>query len=121
MRFLLLIHVDPRKFEGISPAEQQALDAESLREDQALLRSGKLVAAGPLAEPETATIVRSVKGEVSMTDGPYVETKEHLGGFMLVEVKDRDEALEIARQTAMARYGSIEVRRHWSLEEWLER
>ncbi len=121
MRFVLLVHVDPRKFEGITEAEQKALDAQNLAEDKALLENGQLIAAGPLAEPETATIVRSSDGEISMTDGPYVETKEHLGGFVLVEVKDRAEALELAKSSAMARYGSIEVREHWSLEDWLER
>jgi hypothetical protein len=121
MRFMLLVHVDPRKFEGITEAEQKALDAQNLAEDKALIESGHLVAAGPLAEPETATIVRSINGEISMTDGPYVETKEHLGGFVLVEVKDRAEALELAKSSAMTRYGSIEVRQHWSLEDYLER
>jgi hypothetical protein len=116
MRFIFLVHVDPSKFLGMTEADHEALDAENYADDQALLKSGRLIAAGPLAEPETATVIRNVNGQISMTDGPYVETKEHLGGFVLVEVRDRAEALELARTSAMARYGSIEVREHWALE-----
>ncbi len=116
MRFVILVHVDPSKMAGMSEADHRALDAENYRADRALIESGHLVAGGPLAEPETATLVRNTGGRVSMTDGPYVETKEHLGGFLLIEAKDRQEALAIAARDAMARYGTLEVREHWALE-----
>lgn len=116
MRFMILVHVDPAKMAGMTEADHRALDAENYASDQALLSSGRLIAGGPLGEPQTATLVRSVGGKVSMTDGPYVETKEHLGGFVLIEAKDRAEALEIAARDAMTRYGTLEVREHWALE-----
>lgn len=121
MRFLIMIHVDRKLTAGMNPEEQKALDAKNLAEDQALLASGKLIAAGPLAEPETAAVIRNVNGRLTMIDGPYVETKEHLGGFVLVEVENREEAIAIAKSSEMAGYGAIEVRQHWSLEDWLER
>lgn len=116
MRFMIFVHVDPAKMAGMTEADHRALNAENYESDQELLRSGRLIAAGPLGEPETATLLRTVDGRVSMTDGPYVETKEHLGGFLLVDVKDRAEALEIAVRDPMSRYGTLEVREHWALE-----
>jgi hypothetical protein len=119
MKFICLIHVDPTKFEGITPAEQAVLDADNLAGDRRLLESGNLIAAGPLAEPETATLVRMVHGKLSMTDGPYVETKEHLGGFVLIEAESRAQAMELLVDSAMAAYGTLEIREHWSLEDYL--
>jgi len=116
MRFICLVHVDPAKFEGMTEADHKALNAQCYAEDQALLKSGHLIAAGPLAEPETATIIRNVDGNISMHDGPHVETKEHLGGFVLIEAKTRDEAIALFKDSAMARFGSLEVREHWALE-----
>ena len=69
MKFICLIHVEPAKFEGMTEAEHKALDAECLADDQSLLDSGHLIAAGPLAEPETATLVRVSNGKVSRRPG----------------------------------------------------
>ena len=121
MKFICLVHVDPRRMAGMTDADLKALDAENLVEDQRLLDSGHLIAAGPLAEPETATLVRAVDGKVSMTDGPYVETKEHLGGFILIEAESREEAVALLGTSAMARYGTLEIREHWSLEDYIAR
>jgi hypothetical protein len=122
MKFVCLIHVDPAKFVGITAAEQQALDADCLAGDRRLLESGHLIAAGPLAEPETAILVRAVDGKLSTTDGPYVETKEHLGGFVLIEAESREQAIELLLgDSAMANYGTLEIREHWSLEDYLAR
>jgi hypothetical protein len=106
----------------MTPAEQEALNADSLAGDQRLLESGHLIAAGPLAEPETATLVRmAANGKVSMVDGPYVETKEHLGGFVLIEAKSRAEAIELlSADAAIAKYGTLEIREHWALEDYLQ-
>jgi hypothetical protein len=113
---MILVHVDPEKMAGMTEADFKALDAQNYASDQKLFASGHLIASGPLAAPETATLVRSVDGKVSMTDGPYVETKEHLGGFMLIEARDREEALAIAARDSMARYGTLEVREQWALK-----
>lgn len=115
MRFICLVHVDPARFEGMTAADHKALDAENYAFDQALLKSGHLIAAGPLGEPQTATLIRREDDGVSMVDGPYVETKEHLGGFVLIEASDREEAIALFAKDAMARFGTLEVREHWAL------
>jgi hypothetical protein len=104
---------------SMSDAEKQILDDESRTGDQRLLDSGHLIAAGPLAEPETATLVRVRDGMVSMTDGPYVETKEHLGGIIVIEAESRAQAIELlAKDNEIAKYGTLEIREHWPLVDY---
>ncbi len=117
MRFIILVHEDPAADASISEQERAELDDQVFAYVSDLERSGKLIAGGPIETPEKATLIRSNNGELSMTDGPYVETKEHLAGFLLLEVADRDEALKFAAQFPRAHYGSIEVRHHWKLQE----
>jgi hypothetical protein len=122
MHFMVLVHEDPQNFAAIPTAQKAALAEENLAYDRRMRRSGKVVASGPLADPKTATIVRSIDGRLSMTDGPYVETKEHVAGFFLIEAADQREAVEIVSQFPMVRVGSVvEVREHWSLEDRRER
>ena len=75
-----------------------------------LAKSGRLLAAEPLHPVETATTVRVRNGQVTMTDGPFAETKEMLAGFYLVDARDLNEAVQIAGRIPPANYGSIEVR-----------
>ncbi len=72
--------------------------------------AGAWVFAGGLHPPTSATVVRSTDGEVSMTDGPYAESKEQMGGFWVIEAADMDAALEWARKGAAACEGPVEVR-----------
>jgi hypothetical protein len=116
MRFICLVHVDPSLMEGMTAADHKALDAKNYHEDQALLRSGHLISAGPLGEPRTATLVRIRNGKLSMTDGAYAETKEHLGGFVLIEADSREQAIALLADSSMAQYGTLEIREHWALE-----
>jgi hypothetical protein len=116
MRFICLVHVDPTLMEGMTEADHKALTAKNYAEDQALLKSGHLIAAGPLDDVETATLVRVRNGKMSMTDGAYVETKEHLGGFVLIEAESREQAIELLADSSMAQYGTLEIREHWALE-----
>lgn len=85
-------------------------DRECLACGNALREAGKLIAAEPLHPVQTATTVRVRDGKVSITDGPFAETKEQLAGFYLIDAKDLDEALAIAAKIPPARAGSIEVR-----------
>jgi hypothetical protein len=71
---------------------------------------GKWVFGGGLTHPSTATVVRSENDETVLTDGPYLESKEHLGGFWVVEAADHDEALAIAAKASAACMGPVEVR-----------
>ncbi len=116
MRFLCLVHIDKTLIAAMTPEEDAALQRDSYEADQALYRSGNLIAAGPLEEPVRATLIRERNGSVSTTDGPYVETKEHVGGFMLIEAANREEAVRLATGS-IARYGTIEMRESWELAE----
>ena len=116
MQYLCLVHVDGAMMAALTPAEDKELTRRSIAYDEELAASGHYVASNALQGPETATIVRVRDGEVSMTDGPYIETKEHLGGFILIEARDHAEAVAIAQKIPMAGYGSIEVRPEYKLE-----
>jgi hypothetical protein len=110
MRYLCIVHIDPEIFGKLAPAEHRELSQACMAYDQELFRSGHLIAAEALAPPPTAMIVR-VRGEkASVTDGPFIETKEHLGGFLFIEARDMNEAVEIAAKCPMSQMGSIEVR-----------
>ncbi|WP_353645866.1 YciI family protein [Mesorhizobium sp. WSM2239] len=82
----------------------------SLDHDAELKRSGHLIMAQALKTPPHAVSVRKRDGKVSVTDGPFAETKEHLGGFVLIEARDLNEAIKIASDDPLARVGTIEVR-----------
>ena len=75
-----------------------------------LLGSGKLKGGGPLFPPAEGATVRKRRGRVTATDGPYIETKEVLGGFMIVEADSLAEAVELAKSAPAAEYGAVEVR-----------
>ncbi len=111
MRYLCLVYMDDGVIGRLSPQELQQLNVDSVAYDVELQRSGRFVAAEALQGVESATSVR-VRGEkVSTTDGPFAETKEHLGGFILVEARDLNEALRIAAGIPLASLGAtIEVR-----------
>jgi hypothetical protein len=107
MKYLLQIYPAIGEFEGLSEDEQNAVVDEYL-----VLRQSPVVIGGDqLQPPETATTVRVQNGQTLLTDGPFVEAKEHLGGYILVEADDLDAALEIAARIPAARMGgAIEVR-----------
>ena len=115
MQYLCMVHVDGAMMSALTPAEDKELTRRSLAYDEELQRSGRFIASNALRGPESATVVRVRNGKVSMTDGPYVETKEHLGGFILIEARDLNEALAVAQKIPMASYGSIEVRPEYPL------
>ena len=109
MRFLCLIRAE-KVMEQLTPSDA-AKHFEDYRDFTAAIReSGHLAGANRLLPPETATTVRVRNGKVSTTDGPFAETKEQLGGYYLVEAKDRDEAVRIAARIPGAWIGSVEVR-----------
>ena len=103
MKYLCLVYLEEEKLHAVP-------DKECLACGTALRESGKLVAAEPLEPVATATTVRIRNGKVSITDGPFAETKEQLAGFYLVDAKDLNEAIRVASNIPPARVGSIEVR-----------
>jgi hypothetical protein len=110
MQYLLLIYDEESKWAAMGEDERNSVYAEYGAFTQALQESGALVGANQLQPTGTATTVRIREGEQLVTDGPFAETKEALGGYYLVEVDTIDEALEWAAKIPSARYGTIEVR-----------
>jgi hypothetical protein len=108
MEYVLLIYGDESA--GADAQEQEAMFREYGRFTQELRESGAMVGGRPLEASATATTVRVRNGKRSVTDGPYAETKEQLGGFYIVEAAGLDEALEWAAKIPGARRGKIEVR-----------
>lgn len=111
MNFLCLIHVDGASAARLTPEQGARAEAENRAFYEWLVANGHNVLSSRLDGPESATVLRNTEAGVSMTDGPYVETKEHLGGFMLIRARDRKEALDIAARTPVLRYGgAVELR-----------
>lgn len=110
MKFLCIVHFDGTVLDGMSPEEKREFDRESLGYDEKLIGSGKLIHAEALQSPASASLVKVRDGQMSVTDGPYAEAKEQMGGFILIEAIDRAEANEIAAGIPLARLGTIEVR-----------
>jgi hypothetical protein len=107
MRYALLIYPGSGFDEALSDADREAVHAEYL----ALADDARFIGAAGLQPAETATSVRVVGGRTLMTDGPFADTKEVLGGFCLVEAANLDEALELAARIPAARLGgAVEVR-----------
>jgi hypothetical protein len=94
----------------MSKEEKHKLDADSLGYDRDLMASGNMIHAEALQSPKSAVTVRVRNGETSVTDGPFIETKEYLGGFILIEAKDLNDAIRIAAGIPLAKLGAIEVR-----------
>jgi hypothetical protein len=107
MKYLLQIYPATAEFEGLSANEQEAIVGEYV----AIQQSPGVIGGDQLQPIETATTVRVQNGETLLTDGPFVDAKEHLGGYLLFEGDDLDAALEIAARIPAARMGgAIEVR-----------
>ena len=110
MQYVCLVYCEPTVFERMTPAQAKTLDRDSLGYDDELKQSGHFLHANALQSADNAVTVRMRDSRMSMTDGPFAETKEHLCGFVLIEAADRAEAIRVAAGIPLARYGSIEVR-----------
>ncbi len=109
MRYVCLIYFDPKVVFSGSEEANSVLAAVGPH-DRKLEASGHLVTGQPLELPDQAVTVRVRDGKMSATDGPFMETKEMLGGFNLIEARDLNEAVRIAAGIPFARLGSVEVR-----------
>lgn len=110
MKYLCLVYVDEKKIDPTAEGGSQVKDEECLACDAELRRSGHCLASEALQGVHTATTVRVRDGRVSLTDGPFAETKEQLAGFYLIDARDLNEAVQVASRVPPARIGSIEVR-----------
>ena len=116
MKFLFMIYHDERVLEALPEQEMQALVDSALDYDEEIRRSGHYIVSNALQSARTARTLRVREGKVMVTDGPFAETREQLGGFFLVEARDLDEACEVASRFPPARLGTIEVRPVQELE-----
>jgi hypothetical protein len=110
MQYLLLIYDKESDWGTLSEAQQSAMMKEYQDFNKSINESGHWRASSQLHPVSKATTVRIRDGKKMVTDGPFAETKEQLGGFYLVEAKDLDEAVALAARVPSARFGSIEVR-----------
>lgn len=107
MKYLCLVYCEEKTLHSLPESPE---DRECLAYVEALSTSGHFIAGEALESVETASTVRVRNGKVSVTDGPFAETKEQLAGFYLVEARDLNEAIQVASKIPPARVGSIEVR-----------
>lgn len=110
MKYLCLVYVEEKILNALPGSERRALSDESMAFCDQLQKVGQLLAASPLHPVETASTVRVREGKTSITDGPFAETKEQLGGFLMIDVRDLNDAIRVASNFPAARIGSIEVR-----------
>lgn len=110
MKYLCLVHYDEAVIDTMPPDELKALGDESHAYDRALERAGHYIASNALESVKTAKVVQVRGGKRSHVDGPYAEAREQLGGFILIEARDLNAAIQLAGRIPMARYGAIEVR-----------
>jgi hypothetical protein len=107
MKYMLLIYLDEN---GLNETERASCYQESAQYAVQLSKTGKYLGAGPLHPTSTATSVRVRDNKRVVTDGPFAETHEQLGGYFLIDAKDLDEAIGIAGQIPAGRWGTVEIR-----------
>lgn len=110
MKFMLLCYHDEQVWDSAGPDARQEAMREAGQLIQELMLKGQCLRAAPLHPAATATSVRVRDGKRIVTDGPFAETREVLGGFYLIDVADRDEAVAVAARQPGARIGTMEVR-----------
>jgi hypothetical protein len=110
MQYMLLIYASEAEGRRVSEAQMREVMQDYMTFTQSIAEAGQLKAGDPLEGTSTATTVRVRNGKTVVTDGPFAETKEQLGGYYIVEARDLDEAIGIAARVPGARFGSVEVR-----------
>ncbi|MDH0292782.1 YciI family protein [Pseudomonas sp. GD04087] len=115
MKYLCLIYVDDQRLARLSDVEYRRLMDECFANDEYQRRAGRVLASEALETVETATTLRHEPAGLSIIDGPFAETREYLGGFVLIDARDLNEALQIAQRIPSGRLGAVEVRpvRDW--------
>lgn len=110
MKYLLLITRDEERWSKVDAAERRQIYDEMVKLSEELTAKGQYLGGFPLHPSSAATSVRIRDGKRLVTDGPFAETREQLGGYMLIDVKDLDEAIAIAARVPLARVSTVEVR-----------
>ena len=110
MKYLCLIFVNETHFGALPRTEQESYVRKHFAYDDELRQGGHFIAAEALQSVKTAVTVRAPNGKVLVTDGPFAETKEQVGGFYLIDARDLNEAIRLASNIPSARIGNVEVR-----------
>ena len=110
MKYLCLVYLEEKTLNALSERESEGLNEESLAYDDVLRKSGHYIVSNALQPVRFAATVRTRDGKALITDGPFAETKEQLGGFVLIEAKDLKEAIQVSSKIPPGRFGCIEVR-----------
>jgi hypothetical protein len=115
MQYMLLIYADPSGFAKATPEQQAQGMAAYLAYTEALRKANALVSSNRLRNTDAATTVKVTEGKTQVLNGPYVDTKEQLGGYFLIEAADLDAALAWAARCPGASHGTVEVRPIWAM------
>ena len=118
MQYLLMIYSNEQETKALGPTTLGAMHQEYVEFTKSIVQAGQFKAGDRLRPVTTASTVRVRNGKVLVTDGPFAETREQLGGYYLIEGKNLDEALAVAARIPSAKHGSIEVRPIWPAEEY---
>jgi hypothetical protein len=110
MKYICLGYMDPKKWKTMSESEVNTFVDECFTYDDTLKKNGHFAGGEALQGPESATTLRFQKGKVSVTDGPYAETKEQLGGILILEAKDLNHAIQLMSKHPGVRGGPFEIR-----------
>ena len=110
MKYMLMIYRDEPTWDALTVSERQKVYREMVELSQELTARGQYLGGLPLYPSSATTSVRVRDGKRVVTDGPFAETREQLGGYMIIDVKDLDEALAIAARVPLARTSTVEVR-----------
>ena len=110
MKYICLGYIDPKKWETMSDSERNAMVDECFTYDDVLRKNGCFAGGEALQPPGNAATLRFQNGKVSITDGPYAETKEQLGGILILEAKDLNHAIQLMSKHPGVKAGPFEIR-----------
>jgi hypothetical protein len=110
MKYICLGYIEPGKFENMSERERDAMVDECFTYDDVLRRNGHFAGGEGLQPPDNAVTLRFHSGKVSVTDGPYAETKEQIGGILILEARDLNHAIQLMSKHPGVRAGPFEIR-----------
>lgn len=119
MKYICLGYIEPQKFETMSPAERNAMVDACFAYDDELRKNGHFAGGDALQPPQAAATLRWNKGKVTVTDGPYAETKEQIGGILVLEARDLNHAIQLMSQHPGVKAGPFEIRPAADLSEMI--
>ena len=120
MKYVCLGYIDSKKFQGMTEEQQHAMIDECFEYDDHLRANGNFAFGEALQPPETALTLYWENGKVATTDGPYAETKEQLGGILLLEARDMNHAIQLISQHPGVKYGPWEIRPAGDLNQMIQ-